>query len=297
MPGAPSTSLGIDIGGTSAKLAVRTGDGAERRLATAAYASPSLEELARVVRAGLEGLGFAGADALRVGCCVPGKFALGAGGRADTVAYSANLPCLNGVDVGAFVGRLTGVEPGRVAVLPDAIATALGSHAARPAPGRLLCLAMGTGVGAALLVDGRPVTVAPGSVGHLGQVDVSLSEDAPVGPDGGRGSLEAYVGLPALRARFGESRERLREAIGAMGEGDPALRALARAIRIAHALYTPDEVRLLGGVGVLLSERLDTIAGLVNRDLTGVANAGWTLHAGDDPYYAAVGAMSACSPA
>jgi len=291
-PNTGPAQLGIDIGGTSTKLLLRSRNGTERRLTTAPYARPTLDELAETVRAGLAELDLAETEPIVTGCCVPGKLAVGSSGRADTVAYSANLACLNGLDVGAFVSGVLAGRASHVAILPDSIATALGSHNAEPSTGRLLCLALGTGVGGALLVDGAPVTVAPGSVGHLGQLDVSLDDHAPLGPDGGRGSLEAYIGLPALRARFGESPEAVRDGIDTMDADDPALRALARALRIAHAIYTPDQVRLLGGIGALLSAHLDTIARLVNDSLTGVANRAWTLHAGDDPYDAASGAAS-----
>ncbi|MBV9490447.1 MAG: MFS transporter, partial [Verrucomicrobia bacterium] len=60
-------------------------------------------------------------------------------------------------------------------------------------------LALGTGVGAAVLDDGVPLRVDGDSPGHLGQIDVSLDDRAPIGPDGGAGSLEGYLGVPAIR--------------------------------------------------------------------------------------------------
>ena len=67
---------------------------------------------------------------------------------------------------------------------------------------------------------------------------------------------------------------------------------LARAVRIAHAIYTPDEIRLLGGLGTLLASHTDSLVRLVNNSLTRVANSGWALRTGDDPFYAASGAAA-----
>lgn len=279
------TQLGIDIGGGSTKIALRLPGESPRTITSQSYANPTLSELRDAITDVL--LSNPVSEPPLVGCCVPGKF-----GDANTLAYSANLPCLNGERIPEFVRTLLPTQPRAVAVLPDALAAALGSHAHRPATGRLLCLSLGTGVGAALLVDGAPVTLAPGTVGHLGQMDVSLDAQAPIGPDAGRGSLEAYIGLPALRARFGESHDDLIAGIASMTEDEPALRALARAIRIAHAIYTPSDVRLLGGLGGMLASKVGLITDLVNRDLTRVADAAWSLTAMDDPFYAASGAAS-----
>jgi len=48
---------------------------------------------------------------------------------------------------------------------------------------------------------GKFLHVSGESPGHFGQLDVSLDGEAPVGPDGGAGSLEAYIGTAALIAR------------------------------------------------------------------------------------------------
>jgi len=282
MPTPDPHTLGMDIGGTSAKLVVLDAAGGVLvRLQSPAYANPGLGELAETLGALALDAGL-GSPPRSVGVCLPGQFE--PDGR--TVRYSANLPCLSGQPLPAFVRSALGEAPERLTIAPDAQAAAMGSWKNAPHPGRLLAISLGTGVGAALLVGGRPVTLAPGTAGHLGQIDVGLTPDAPIGPDGGRGSLEAYIGLPALRARFGKS---VAEGIASVPDDDPVLCALARAIRIAHAIYTPDEVRLLGGLGIALTPRLPTLRTLVDRDLTAVAHAGWTLAAEDDPYLAAIG--------
>lgn len=281
------TRLGIDIGGTSVKAAALDHAATAPRTAVSdRYTRPSLDDLARAIDHALRSL--APLNTPAVACCVPGQLEP----DARTIRFSANIPALMGVDVRAWLRETLDLEA-EPTLLPDAVAAAIGSHHAQPTHGRLLTLAMGTGIGAALLEHGLPARLAsnpPGLVGHLGQIDVSLDDDAPVGPDAGRGSLEAYCGLPALRARFGDSDDALRTALANLDEHDPALRAIARAIRVAIAIYTPDHVRLLGGIGLLLKPALPCLRARIDRDLTRVARDGWTLSCADDPYLAAVGA-------
>lgn len=279
-----SQPLGLDIGGTSIKLVVLGPHGVPLvHSQSHRYAQPSLSELSETVADLIAKAQTAIHAATPIGLCLPGQF------EPDglTVRYSANLPALCGVHVPTLLGLARGATPDRLTIVPDAQAAAIGSWNRAPISGRLLAISLGTGVGASLLLNGRPALLAPGSSGHFGQIDVSLSDDAPIGPDGGRGSLESYVGLPALQARFGEP---LTDAIESLPQDDPVLAALARALRVAHAIYTPDEVRLLGGVGIALKPKLATLRSLVDRDLTAVARSGWTLVAENSLYLAAMGA-------
>ena len=66
--------------------------------------------------------------------------------------------------------------------------------------------------------------------------------------------------------------------------------ALARAIRIGHAIYRPRHVRLLGGLGLVMQPYRDAIKSMVDKDLTGVARADWTLGFGRTAFHAACGA-------
>ncbi|MFT5424281.1 MAG: putative NBD/HSP70 family sugar kinase [Phycisphaerales bacterium] len=279
-------TLGLDLGGTSTKLVVLDANGGVlARHQSPSYARPGEDELAETLRRLIADAGLTSRPT-SVGLCLPGQF------EPDgvTVRYAANLPGLSGLHVPTLVGRVLGGELDRLTIVPDAQAAAMGSWQNSPHPGRLLAISLGTGVGASLLVGGCPVMLAPGTVGHLGQIDVSLSPDAPTGPDGGRGSLEAYIGLPVLRARFGESSDSVTAGIAAMPDDDPALLALARALRIAHAIYTPDSIRMLGGIGIALQPKAAAIKAMVDCDLTAVANPNWELTAENDAYLAALGA-------
>src|SRR6185295_15399031 len=105
------------------------------------------------------------------------------------------------------------------------------------------------GVGMAVLDDGVSLMVHGESPGHLGQVDVSIEGDPVIGPDGGAGSLEGYIGAPALVKKYGPD---MPANLARLGKNDSALKALARVIRICHAIYAPHHVGLTGGIGIRL---------------------------------------------
>ena len=275
------SALGIDIGGGSVKIVSRSGDGRERSATSARYQNATPEMIRAAIEAALSELDDAGGACESLGLCLPGLL-----DRAgERVEYAANLPGLVGATVVELLPTPLRAIPRRV--IPDALATGVGVWLREPVCGRLLVLAMGTGVGGALLEDGRPVTLDGHGCGHIGQLDVSLGDDAPLGPDAGRGSLEAYVGLPALTARFGGQ---LASALASLPPQDQALRALARAVRVCHAIYTPDHVRLAGGVGAMLAPAMPTLRSLIERDLTLVARERWSLASIDDLHLAARGA-------
>lgn len=172
--------------------------------------------------------------------------------------------------------------------LPHGRGSLFPHHAVVP---RLLAISIGTGVGACVLDAGMPLMVTGSGPGHFGQIDVSgidpSDETVPIGPDGGRGSLEAYIGLPALRSRYGGD---LEAALDKMTIAEMPCRALVRVIRVAHALYRPNAIVLLGGVGIRLAKVLDEIRAEAAVDLTSLAREGWTLRCGESDYHAARGA-------
>lgn len=282
------TSFGFDIGGSSIK-AVRleaTGEIATATLPHEGDPTPASvsDGLGRLF-AQLHGDDRTPAEPTNphtIGLCLPGLV-----DDEGVLRLAANLPRLVGVRVPDLIPR--GIAGDRSpALLTDAAAAGLGSWHARPAQGRLLTLAMGTGVGAALIEHGNLITLDGRTPGHVGQLDVSFGEpDPPIGPDGGRGSLEAYVGYPALLARFSEAD--LPDRIARLTPDDPAIRALARALRICHAIHKPGEIRLLGGVGALFEPVLPMLFAITSDALTAVARLGWTLTAMNDVHLAAAG--------
>jgi predicted NBD/HSP70 family sugar kinase len=61
-----------------------------------------------------------------------------------------------------------------------------------------VCVHVGTGIGAGIILDGQVRRGATSNAGSLGHV--SVNADGPVCPCGNRGCLELYCGLPALVA-------------------------------------------------------------------------------------------------
>lgn len=269
-----AVGIGIDVGGTSVKVAAIGPRGDVLWAARSdPYARPSARQVAAAIGAAAAGRVVGG---VAVGVCVPGIL----DASRTTVVQSVNLPALNGTRLDALVAEALG--PGAaagVAVTSDAVATALDLQTSRRLQGRLFLLAIGTGVGAAVLDDGTPLRVDGDSPGHFGQVDVSVERHPVVGPDGGAGSLEGYLNGPALADRA-----------QTIGVDDPATKALVRAIRIAHAIYRPHHVCLAGGVGIRLGRLVPALREAVTRDLTNIARADWTLSAGDSDFHAAQGA-------
>ena len=121
-----------------------------------------------------------------------------------------------------IVSRL-GVKLGRRVVLEnDAVAAALGEQ--RLGAGRgsrlMLMLTLGTGVGGAILVDGRPFRGGAGWAGEFGHM--FLSPDGPRIKTGQCGTLEGYASATAIAARAREQMPKHKKSrLWALAGGDP----------------------------------------------------------------------------
>lgn len=275
----PERVVGIDVGGTAVKLATLDPNAGGWRTSTSdRYTRPDRDTLARALRSAAERAGASGLDRASVGLCVPGI----PSADGSRIELSVNVPGLMGWDFRDLVAEALGGPPGSIVRLGDAEAATTDWAAVHGSAGRIAGIAIGTGVGLAVLDDGVPLRCCDGGAGHIGQIDVTIGppERAPIGPDGGRGGLEGYAGAAAVAAAGG---------IGsAFAPGADALAAVARAIRIVHAIYRPQTVLLLGGIGRRID--LGTLRREVDTHLTRVALSGWRLVSGDDDHHAARGA-------
>ena len=282
-------ALGIDLGGSSVKLAlVRDGD-EPVTLRSAAYEMPMLDALSEHVRQTFEGvLKKAGIGREAVGCV--GVSVAGPMDRDGVIEMAANLPVLAGVSMPGWVERTLGLGM-PVTTATDANAAAACEHRRNPLPGRTLYLSLGTGVGGAVLDDGKPVIITRGTSGHVGHMDVSGGEpDAPSTPGAGRGALEAYVGFRTLEAGgvpFDRD-ERFDHPVM-----QRAMAALSRGLRILLAMYRPEHVVLMGGTVAIYEPALDRIKAMTVEGITKAAPATWTLSVGHtDNFAAAIGAAT-----
>ncbi len=268
-------ALGIDIGGTSVKAEILGGSAAR----SARYDARDRDALVRAIAEAAAGVG--DAKGFAIGVCAPGALDEATG----VVTASVNVPALVGIAPAELVQASLGTRAARVTT--DAHAAAYDVWASRELQGRLLAVSLGTGVGACVLDEGEVLRVSGTSSGHLGQIDVSLDADPPIAADGSAGTMEAYLGARALEARFGSA---MSDPDWSLDANDPVLRALAKGLRIAHAIYRPMHIVLLGGVGLRLKSSLPALRRIVEDRLTSLVRPGWTLSCGEDEFHAARGA-------
>ncbi len=292
------TTLGIDIGGTAVKAALLHPDGSSRTGVSAGYARPDRDRLRLAIAEAVGALGGGGGgasaegSAIRaVGLCVPGRRAA----SGDCIELAVNVPGLEGYAFDRIVAEALG-RPRPVCVCSDAEAATIDAASDHPTARRVLGIAIGTGVGASLVEGGHPLRIGAGTIGHLGQVDIGSfpagaagnpGGDEPIGPDGGRNSLEAYLGVAALRGRLGDD---FASRLASLPATDPALLALVRAVRIGLAIYTPDLILILGGLGLALKPHHQTLDRAIRTDLSRIAPTGWRLDFGRSRFHAALGA-------
>ncbi|HEY1923282.1 MAG TPA: ROK family protein [Tepidisphaeraceae bacterium] len=276
-------ALGIDIGGTAVKAAARKDGRVLWAAQSPFYAKPTIEEIRAAIRQTVAGRL---TDLHTVGLCVPGLFDV----ESRSISMAINVPGLVGISLDHFVPDTLGlIVDGSARILNDARAAAHDIYSTRQTKGRLLVLALGTGVGSAVLDNGKPLIVEETSPGHLGQIDVSIAGHPVIGPDGGSGGLEGYIGVAALRKRYGED---VSAALATFKGNEPPMLALVRAIRICHAIYRPEHICLCGGIGIRLRHILPVLREKIEAKLTSLARPGWTFTAGDDDFHAARGAAT-----
>jgi glucokinase len=251
--------VAIDVGGTTLKGALVDPDGA----ADSAQCRPTRAEQGpdAVVEAVLDLAADLAATDPRpsaVGLAVPGIV----DDEAGIVRESTNLGWRE-----VPIGELAEQRVGRpVAVLHDVRAAALAEGLIGAARGcrDYLLLTLGTGVGAAVVINGDPYTGAHGLGGELGHVAVE-----PGGRFcGGRGCLEALASAGHIASRYRETTAAgqsvtAEEIVQRAGSGDPAagqiwreaIEALATAI-VNYATLLDPELVVIGGGMAAAGDRL-----------------------------------------
>ena len=197
--------LGIDVGGTSIKAGLFTPEGElleERKIPT-----PALVDAAAFATV-TEGLGkilaahdATAADVIACGLDVPGPVA-----DDGTVGLLANIK----LDPEGFVGALAAEFPNAsIAFVNDANAAALGEMWAGVAQGvsSYVLIALGTGVGAGVVVGGRLIAGSFGAGGEIGHITLNRDETRTCGC-GRRGCLEQYASAQGIVRLYLEECER-----------------------------------------------------------------------------------------
>jgi glucokinase len=270
--------IGLDIGGTFLKGAQIGEDGQVLERMREPIAKTKAEDLLRQLEAAVRSLG--GPDQSAVGVGVPGIV-----DSQSQVRVSPNISSLNGIPVGAELGRRLG-RP--VFLENDANAAALAEAwigAGRGADSVLL-LTLGTGIGGGVVLGGRIWTGVSGYAGEIGHIHVD-PDGVPCGC-GSWGCLETIAGAPGWQRRAEkaletrESRLRGRQLepkviVEAARQGDAvaleivggAARALGIGIAAALLLLNVDRVVIAGGVAAAGDFLLDRIVEETRRRVFG----------------------------
>jgi glucokinase len=283
-------TVGVDVGGTSAKAGLVDPDGTllATRVAPTPRTGPELDETVADLVGHL--VGQAGADGGDVGAV-----GLAVAGFVDvdrrSVSFGAHLPWRDEPVVERMTERL-GLP---VTLEHDANAAGLAEHRVGAAAGARVAVlvALGTGVGAALLVDGAVFRGAYGVAPELGHL-VLVPDGRPC-PCGKRGCFERYCSGSALGTgadelvSAGEDFSTLRaswerglpltgrDVAHAAQAGDRlALRVVAdfagrlgRGLAMVADLFDPDVVVIGGEVSASAPLYLDDAVRIYGEELTG----------------------------
>ncbi|WP_436408294.1 ROK family transcriptional regulator [Agromyces zhanjiangensis] len=268
-PGKPATLIDIDRTGhhvvaldlsehTRFRGAVLDLDGSTVARAEVALDGASGERAVELVTELLDGLlALTTSPVLGIGVGSPGV--VGPNG----VVHSA--PNLGWTDL-PLQERLQAAFHLPVHVANDANVAVLAEHAG--APGDLVLVKVGHGVGAGLIVGGRPVLGAGSAAGEIGHVVVG-TDGGPRCACGKHGCLEAWLAVPRLTAEL----ERLGDADAAASAREETLREAGRRLGIVLApvvgALNLSEVVLSGPAelldGPLLEAAVETVR---NRTMT-----------------------------
>ena len=242
--------LAIDIGGTSAKMALvdRRGEIGPRWSAGTAFDQYRTPILTTVIRAAREFLAHERARVEGIGVSATGQIDSASG---TVIGTNGMIPNYEGAQIRGEMESEFGVP---VRVLNDANAAALGECFTGRARGlrHVVMATFGTGIGGGIVIDGKIYEGARGIAGEIGLLALNRG-----GPDGwyeGCASTSALV--RAARRETGESGLTGRAIFERIGRGDPALwrvvdawldDAAAGLIGLTH-IFNPEMIIVGGGI-------------------------------------------------
>jgi glucokinase len=189
-----SQVIGIDVGGTAIKLGRFTADGTCLQSLTMAAPQPTTPEAVLAVLVDAIAQIDPNNETFAIGVGTPGPS--DAAGRIAKIAI--NLPGWIDVPLADWLEAKTG-KP--TAIANDANCALLGE--AWLGAGRqfqnLILLTLGTGVGGAIILNGKLFIGHQGAAGELGLI--SLNPNGPICNSGNQGSLEQHASATAIRRR------------------------------------------------------------------------------------------------
>jgi glucokinase len=253
-------AIGLDLGGTEIKCAAFSGDGTvlAQTVRATRDGEPGQGEPAFVTEArrAVEDISRqTGGVPLRLGVAAPG------------------LAAADGRSIAFMPERLIGLEnlvwsealgfPGPVPVLNDAHAALLGEVWQGAAQGRrnVVLLTLGTGVGGAIMIDGRLVRGHIGRAGHLGHLTVD--HHGPPTITGTPGGIELAIGNVTLPERTGGRFSMTRDLADAAMAGDAFAREVWRESVHALAAHIAGLICALDPECIVVAGGLSTLDGFL----------------------------------
>ena len=284
MPDDPPAAIGIDLGGTQARVALVRGGAVVRRRAepTDVAGGPQavLGQFRRMIDAVCSREERRGLSA--VGVCAPGPL----DSESGVVLRIPTLPGWEDFPLAEALARELGLP---VMVENDGIAALYGEwkHGAGRGARHLVFVTVSTGIGGGAVVDGRLLHGRRGMAAHVGHF--RMAPDGPLCSCGATGCFEAFAAGTALAKRAREAsvvaggslaavaRERpveTRDVVAGARAGDPACRALIEEeaellgqgfTGLIH-LFSPDRLIIGGGISNGFDLMRARIHAVIQRD-------------------------------
>ena len=281
MNGQQETSIGVDMGGTSIKFAVVRGEKIIAKgepVQTKECGSP--EAVIAAVGERLRALREQYPDVRAVGMGLPG-FVNHAAGVVDSLT---NVPGWYDVPIRRILEEESGLP---AAVENDANCMALAEWKLGAGRGMqdIVCLTLGTGVGAGIIAQGQLLRGHLGAAGELGQVGIDYR--GRIGHYGNRGAVEDYIGNGelALEAQMRYATElgvhkpideltpiHLEDAAKggcpvALGIWDDAARKLSACLLACHYILNPQAFIIGGGIAKAGELLFDSLRGYLKAQI------------------------------
>ena len=260
-----SYSIGVDLGGTNIKIVVVSDDGTVLDYLTCDTAD-SEGSWAQTIKTNLRQIETQRGQAPKhIGVAAPG------------------LAAKDGKSIAYMQGRLAGLQgfmwedflqsSSPVVVLNDAHAALLGEVWQGAAKGyrNVILLTLGTGVGGAVLIDGRLIKGQIGRAGHLGHV--SINSDGALDIVNTPGSLEQMIGNYNLAQRSAGRFTSTRKLVEARLAGDAeattiwlrSIHHLAAALASFINAFDPEVVIIGGGIAQANAALFDPLRECLDR--------------------------------
>lgn len=271
--------IGIDLGGTAIKLGRFGQDGT--CLQSLSVPTPRPATPLAVVEVMVDAIAQLdpAQQSIAIGVGTPGP--ADASGRIARVAI--NLDNWHDVPLADWLEAKTGLP---TILANDANCAGLGE--AWLGGGRrfrnLILLTLGTGVGGAIILDGKLFVGHQGAAGELGLI--TLNPDGPECNSGNRGSLEQYVSVPAIRRRTGLEPAEL-GALAKLGNSSALTfwqiygRDLGAGLASLIYVLTPEAIVIGGGVSASAEFFFPAVQAEIERRVLPSSRAGLQLLAAE----------------